>query len=318
MSITPTSPTDFTSLSSSMSDRNMSPLSPGNESTEMDIMLPGMPNLRDEDGLPLSYPSPEQTKRDKYSEFIKESGIGERNVLRNNFPNQDQGFEEMDQRHMQQNDFPGQGFGQIEQRHIQQNDFPGQGFVQTEQRHIQQNDRNGGQMDQSHMGQNNFPGQGQGFVQTEQMHVQGNIFPKHGREMSGPSNEEAAPPLPPPRNYSSHYRSEFHSKQSPARSRQTQNDPASSQHSLSDHGASNASNSRTNLSQDMDGSLMDLADELGGGRTSSTSLHSSSGRRSQTDVGVASRYQRDMPNGKCSVSNWSNSYVALVNIARSL
>ena len=70
---TPTSPGDFTSLSNSTSDQNLSPLTPSslagdgggggeedggtNGGSDMDLILPGIPNLRDEDGLPLKHPS---------------------------------------------------------------------------------------------------------------------------------------------------------------------------------------------------------------------------------------------------------------------
>lgn len=217
---TPTSPGDFTSLSTSTSDHNVSPLtplSPGQESSEMDIMLPGMPNLRDEDGLPLKYhqPTAEKEKNYKYKEY---------------------------------------------REHIKESP------TLMQKQHTVQAQRNG-----------NFD------------------FSSHTVGPGDRSNELV--PVLPPRNYDSQYRNEYHSKtsyqhhQSPARARQ----------SHSDH--SNASNSRTSLSQGMDGSLLDLADELGNSRNSSASLHSGSGgRRSQTDLGGALGYPRDMQNGKYSVS----------------
>lgn len=102
--------------------------------------------------------------------------------------------------------------------------------------------------------------------------------------------DEAPPPSLPPRNYNSQYRSEFHQQQHQQSSHQNQHGWRQSQ-SDNSH-----THSHTQLSQDMDGSLLDLADELGDGRASSTSLHSSSaGRRSQNE---ASGYPRD---GKYSV-----------------
>ena len=211
----------------------------------MDLMLPAMPNLRDEEGLPLGgFPgktSPGQEyKYKEYREHVQENG-GNATRL---------GYDSLD--------------------------------------------RNGRIIEVSTVGRRERPA------------------------------GEATPPSLPPRNYGSQYRSEFHAKQqqqhqhhSPARARQSHTgDPASSRHHHHHHQqnpsparsrqsqTSNASNSRTNLSQDMDGSLLDLADELGGGRASSTSLHSSSGRRSQTDL---AGYARDMPNGKYSVSRTEGS-----------
>ncbi len=60
---------DFTSLSNSTSDQNMSPLTPlslgggggVDAGSDMDLILPGIPNLRDEDGLPLKQPSQQTT-----------------------------------------------------------------------------------------------------------------------------------------------------------------------------------------------------------------------------------------------------------------
>ena len=128
------------------------------------------------------------------------------------------------------------------------------------------------------------------------------------------------PPLPP-RNYNSQYRSDFHAKFSqpgPGRGQQGQAEQGGShtnvargQQGHSEQGSSR-SNSRTNLSQDMDGSLLDLADELGDneGRASSTSLHSggSGSRRGHTDLGmgpgtgVALGHPQGVQNGGRSVS----------------
>lgn len=276
----------------------------------MDLMLPGMPNLRDEEGQPLSYPQGEglplgSPHREGLPLGNPQAPHGEGLPL--SYP---QGWEKAYQYRGHVEDFsvkPGfePDFEKMDRRHLQRNDLPGQGktFQQIEP---QPNQFHG--QDQDRRGQRNgLSGQGDDFQQVEQRHLQGNDFPVSGQGIvhgTDPSNGEATPPLPPPRNYSSQYRSDFHARhspqhQSPARSRQ--NHPASSRHSMSDH-ASNASNSRTNLSQEMDGSLLDLADELGGGSHSSLSLHSSSGRRSQTDLGGASGYQRSMPNEKYSVS----------------
>lgn len=306
-SSTPTSPADFTSLSSSTSDRHTSPLtpvSPGCDSTEMDIMLPGMPNLRDEEGHPLNYPQPSRAsprgqvgrEKYKYQEYREHVSAGMGRV---------------EQGHMGQDDFPSHGIDGMEPGH---GEFQGQGGMECGRLgdpafvvhgHMQQGFPGRGEQDleDRHVQRSGFSDQGRGFEQVEQRHD----YP-HSHRATGPPSKEAPPPLPPPRNYSSHYRSEFHTKQGRSRqnpvdsssSRQNQIDLASSQHSLSDHRTSNASNSRTNLSHDMDGSLLDLADELGG-RTSSSSLHSSSGRRSQTDLSVPYGHQRDLPSGKYSV-----------------
>jgi hypothetical protein len=189
----------------------------------------------------------------------------------------------------------------VELRHIEHNGFSGQEHAGFEGMEPRPDNFQAHGMEHRHVQDHGFPNQGQ----RHELHAgQGRGF-NETEQQTGSANDEAAPPLPPPRNYGSHYRSEFHSKQKHhhewKQSQQHQGDVVGSfHHSLSDHGASNASNSQTNLSQDMDGSLLDLADELGDrGRISSTSLHSGSSRRSQTDLGVASGYQRD---GNYSVS----------------
>lgn len=126
----------------------------------------------------------------------------------------------------------------------------------------------------------------------------------------------AAGPTLPPRNYNSEYRNNFHHQQQPPRPHpnHTHHHPQVYPQGHSDHGSS--SNSHVNLSQDMDGSLLDLADELGGagggveGRTSSTSLHSGSagGRRSHTDLVTGQGYPREMQNGNYKVSIVINTY----------
>ena len=107
------------------------------------------------------------------------------------------------------------------------------------------------------------------------------------------SNE--GPPGLPPRNYNSQYRLRFHSASGQLQSspRHTMSSPRHTIH----HSEQGSSSNVGDLSQDMGGSLLDLADELGG----ENSPVSSSGRWSQTEMGGASGYSKDMRRGKYSV-----------------